>query len=416
MLQNLFVDSSRQKPWRWASLSVTLCVVAMAGTGYSFWRLRSTTAEETPTAVVKPSQIRTVTALGRLEPQGEVIKLSAPTGSSGDRIEQLLVQAGDRVTAGQVIAILDSRDRLQAAYEQAQEAVRVAQARLALTQAGAKQGEITAQRAEIARLEAQRQGDIDAQTATVARFSAELQNAESELNRYQALAQQGAISASTLDSKRLAFATARRSLQEAKAVLARIQSTSPAQLSQARATLQRITEVRPVEVAVDQAEVERAIAAVKQASADLNQAYVRSPIAGEILEIHTRAGEAITSNGIAEIGNTQQMYAIAQVYQSDIQRVKPGQQVRVSSDAIAGDLWGKVKRIDSQVKRQTLVNTDPSTNVDGRVVEVHVALDAVSSRRAAKFTNLQVTVEIEHERPYPTNSAPDTVRLASTET
>jgi multidrug efflux pump subunit AcrA (membrane-fusion protein) len=59
------------------------------------------------------------------------------------------VQEGDRVQVGQIIAILDSRDRLQAAYEQAQEDVRVAQSKLAITQAGAKQGEINAQRAEM---------------------------------------------------------------------------------------------------------------------------------------------------------------------------------------------------------------------------------------------------------------------------
>jgi HlyD family secretion protein len=58
-------------------------------------------------------------------------------------------------------------------------------------------------------------------------------------------------------------------------------------------------------------------------------------------------------------------------------------------------LLGKVERIGSQVKRQTIVNTDPSTNIDARVIEVHVALDAASSQKAAKFTNLQITAEIE---------------------
>jgi HlyD family secretion protein len=164
-------------------------------------------------------------------------------------VEQLLVQEVDRVQTGQVIAILDSRDPLQAAYEQAQADVRVAQARLAITQAGAKQGELQAQRAEIDRLAAQRQGDIQAQSATVARFTAELQNAETEFNRYQSLYQEGAISASDLDRRRLALDTTRKSVEEAKAVLARIQTTSPAQLNQAQANLNRIAEVRPVDVA-----------------------------------------------------------------------------------------------------------------------------------------------------------------------
>jgi HlyD family secretion protein len=62
---------------------------------------------------------KTVVALGRLEPTGEVIKIAA--SSSGSRIAQLRVKQGDTVTKGQIIAILDSRDRLQAELEQAQE-------------------------------------------------------------------------------------------------------------------------------------------------------------------------------------------------------------------------------------------------------------------------------------------------------
>jgi len=394
MRQSLFVGGFTGKPQRWMGVMATVCVVGLAGVGYSVWQSQSSPMASQNT-VVSPSKISTVTALGRLEPQGEVIKLSAPTSGNGNRVDQLLVQAGDRVQAGQVIAILDSQERLQAAYEQAQEEVIVARASLAITQAGAKQGEIDAQRAEIARLAAQRQGDIEAQLATVARLTSELQNAETEFTRYESLYQQGAISNSARDSKRLALDTAQKTVQEAKAVLARIESTSPAQLNQARANLAQIAEVRPVDLQAKQAEVDRAIAALKQAKANLDQAYVKSPIAGEILELHTRPGEVVSSDGIVEIGKTQRMYAIAQVYQSDIKKVKPGQRVSVSSDSIPGELLGTVERIDSQVKRQTIVNTDPSTNVDGRVVEVHVALDPASSRRAAKFTNLQVTVEIE---------------------
>jgi HlyD family secretion protein len=59
-----------------------------------------------------------------------------------------------------------------------------------------KPGEIAAQKAAIARLEAERQGDINAQAATIERFQAEVRNAQAEDERYQQLYQQGAISAS----------------------------------------------------------------------------------------------------------------------------------------------------------------------------------------------------------------------------
>ena len=42
-----------------------------------------------------------------------------------------------------------------------------------------------------------------------------------------------------------------------------------------------------------------------------------------------------------------------------------------------------------------MINTDPSSNIEDRVVEVHVALDPKSSQMAAKFTNLQIQAEID---------------------
>ncbi len=164
-----------------------------------------------------------------------------------------------------------------------------------------------------------------------------MKNAETEYNRYQALFQQGGISASDRDSKRLNLETAQTNLQEAQAVLTRLRSTSPSELSKAKATLNQIAEVRPVDVEADRAEVNRTIAAMNQAKANLEQAYVRSPINGEVLYIHTRSGEVVSSDGIAEIGQVGQMYAIAEVYQSDVNKVRVGQQVRVTSDSIPGN-------------------------------------------------------------------------------
>lgn len=194
---------------------------------------------------------------------------------------------------------------------------------------------------------------------------------------------------------RLTLDTAQKSLQEAQIELNRTRSTLPSELNAARATLNKIAEVRPVDVAYDRAEVDKAIAARDRAKAELEQAYVRSPVNGEVLYIHTRAGEVISSDGIVELGQTRQMEAIAEVYQSDVSKIRNGQKVRVSSDSLSGELSGKVTLIGSQVRRQEIINTDPSTNIDARVVEVHVALDAASSQKAAKFTNLQVKVVIE---------------------
>ncbi|MEH1945406.1 MAG: ABC exporter membrane fusion protein [Nostoc sp.] len=340
-------------------------------------------------------QLTTVTALGRLEPQGKVIKLSAAVSAEGSRVEKLLVKEGDRVKAGQIIAILNSRDRLQAALKEAQEQVKVAQANLNRTKAGAKRGEIAAQKAVIARLEAERQGDINAQAATIERFQAEVRNAQAEDERYQQLYQQGAISASQRDSKRLNLETAQKSLQEAQAQLNRTQSTSQQQVKQATATLDEIAEVRGVDVEAAQAEINRAVAAMNLAKVNLEQAEVRSPQNGQVFEIHTHPGELVSNDGIADIGQTSQMYVIAEVYESDIGKVHSGQQVRIFGDNLPIELQGIVDRKGLQVRRQNVINTDPVSNIDNRVVEVHIRLDETSSQKAATLTNMQVKAVIE---------------------
>jgi HlyD family secretion protein len=448
---------------------ILVIIAALVAAGFSIYTARkiSQKPEVQPAPVAVVPEVTTVTALGRLEPKGEIVKLSAPSSMEGNRVEKLLVKEGDPVKVGQVIAVLDSRDRMQAALQQAQEAVKVAQANLAKVEAGAKTGEIEAQKAEIARvqaqslgderaqtealarleaqwegdkaaqratlarLEAQLEGDKAAQRATINRLEAELGNAQIEFRRYQQLYKQGAIAQSLYDSKRLTVdtitqqltearavlkridattskqiieaksnlqritATGSKQINEARAVLARIQDTGSKQVSAASATLNQIAEVRPVDVAAAKAEIGRALAAQREAKEKLNQAYVNSPQEGVVFKINTRPGELVsTTEGIIDIGQTSQMMAVAEVYQSDVNKVRPGQQVRITSDSIPGELKGRVERIGWQVQRQDIINTDPSSNIDSRIIEVHIQLDQLSSRKAAKLSNLQVKTVI----------------------
>ena len=353
-----------------------------------------TSQTEAPTQVMP--EIKTVTALGRLEPSGEIIQISVSSAAEGNQIDELLVNEGDEIEKGQTIAVLDSRDRLEAALNQAKEQVRVAQANLAQIKAGAKTGEIQAQEAAIARIEAERSNDIMAQEATVSRIEAEVNNAQVEYQRYQTLYRDGAISASERDSKYLALKTAKEQLAEAKANLNRIKSSQQEQLAEAKATLNKIAEVRPVDVEVAAAEVKQAQAAVKTAQAELNKAYIKSPQTGTVIKVLTRPGEVVSSDeGIVRIGQTSQMYAVAEVYESDISKVKVGQPATVTSSAIAEKLTGTVERIGLEVERQEVVNTDPTANIDAKVVEVKVKLDPEFSQKVAGLTNLQVKVKID---------------------
>ena len=391
-------DTKSSKPLgqRLPRLPVLIVGIALILGGITVYRLRQTTVLEAEAPIQVMPEITTVTALGRLEPSGEIIQLSVSSGAEGNRLEELLVQEGDEIKRGDVIAVLDSRDRLEAALNQAQEQVGVAQANLAQVKAGAKTGEIQAQQAAIARIEAERSNNIIAQSAMVSRMEAELRNAEIEYQRYQTLYEDGAVSASEKDSKYLTLATAQEQLAEAKANLKRIESSQQKQITEAKATLDKIAEVRPVDVAVAQAEVRQAQAAVRTAQAELDRAYIKSPQAGKVIKILTRPGEVVSSEeGIVRIGQIEQMYAVAEVYESDITKVQLGQQATVTSSAISGKLTGTVERIGLEVERQEVVNTDPTANIDAKVVEVKVKLDEESSRRVAGLTNLLVNVRID---------------------
>ena len=363
---------------------------------FTLWRSLSSSSQAQPTENAAP-KAKTVTALGYLEPQGKVIKLAAPSSSSGgnSRIEKLLVKQGDTVKAGQVVAILDSRDRLEASLAEAEEQVKVALSNLEVVKSGVKRGEINSQQAAIARIAAQREGDIQAQQATIARLQMEVQNAQTESQRYEMLYTEGATNASLRDSKRLALAVAQRNLQEAQAVINRIQTTRSPELNEAQSTLDRISEVRTVDIFASQAQVDRAIASVQQAKAQLDLAYVRTPQAGVVLEVNTRAGELVSSNGIVEIGQTNKMLAVLEVFEGDIVKVEKGKMVKLFGDSLPKALTGEVIEIGKRVQRQNVVNSDTSANIDARIVEVRVKLDPDSASQVRSLTNLQVTGEIQ---------------------
>ncbi|MFZ4728887.1 MAG: HlyD family efflux transporter periplasmic adaptor subunit [Pseudanabaena sp.] len=363
---------------------------------FTLWRSLSPSSQAQPTENAAP-KAKTVTALGYLEPQGKVIKLAAPSSSSGgnSRVEKLLVKQGDTVKVGQVVAILDSRDRLEASLAEAEEQVKVALSNLEVVKSGAKRGEINSQQAAIARIAAQREGDIQAQQATIARLQVEVQNAQTESQRYEMLYTEGATNASLRDSKRLALAVAQRNLQEAQAVINRIQTTRSPELNEAQSTLDRISEVRTVDIFASQAQVDRAIASVQQAKAQLDLAYVRTPQAGVVIEVNTRAGELVSSNGIVEIGQTNQMLAVLEVFEGDIVKVENGKMVKLFGDSLPKALTGEVIEIGKRVQRQNVVNSDTSANIDARIVEVRVKLDPDSASQVRSLTNLQVTGEIQ---------------------
>lgn len=378
------------------SFFVGIIVTATTLTGTVFiwngYRKQTNNVAQIATVEVKPQK---VTALGRLEPASEVINLFPTLELDGDRISQLLIKQGDSVAAGQIVAILASEDRLQAALAEARQEVIVARNKLAQVKAGAKNGEIAAQKAQISNLEAELQGQIATNKATIDRWQSEVRTAQAEYDRYQSLHDDGAISASQRDNKRLIWETTQAQLEEAVATQNRSTKTLEAQIASAKATLNQIAEVRPVDIATAQAELDRAIAAVQRAETELAQAYIRSSIAGQILKIHTYPGEKINEEyGIAEIGQTEQMVAVAEVYQTDINRIRISQKAFITSNVFADRLQGRVEEIDLQVSQQKVFSNQPGENLDRRIVEVKIYLTPEASKKVAGMTNLQVQTAI----------------------
>ncbi len=379
---------------RW-TLALIVAATAITGTTvfYGISQLRPTSKPSEP-ALAAPT-IRQVTALGRLEPATEVIKVSVPATLSNDRVAKLLVQRGDRVEAGQVIVIMDSRERLQNALLEELAQVKVLQAERAKVKAGAKSGEIAAAEAEIVRLQEELKGEIRTRKATIARWQAEARTANGDYNRYLSLYKEGAIAASELDQKRLALETAQAQLNEVRAKLDQSADTLQEQIKQARATLDKIAEVRPVDVQVAQAEVDKAIVAVKKAKADLAEAYIRAPSSGRILDIYAKPGEVVDEKGIASLGQTSQMQVVAEVYQTDIAKVREGQQAILTSESFPDQLRGTVHLIGLQVIKQEVTSGEPGENLDRKVIEVRIRLNPRDSQRVANLTNLQVQVAIQ---------------------
>jgi HlyD family secretion protein len=185
---------------------------------------------------------------------------------------------------------------------------------------------------------------VVADEAAVAKARAALKNAEADLGRLRPLIAQKIVSQETLDTAQMHVDTARADLAAAQSVL--------------------------------------------------DQDVVRAPVAGQIVTVYARSGERVGPNGLAELAETDQMFAVAEVYETDVGRVKPGQRATVRSDAFGGsELTGRVDRVGLKVGKQDLLDTDPVARTDARVVEVRVRLD--DAARAAALSNLQVEVAIE---------------------
>lgn len=301
-----------------------------------------------------------VAGLGRLIPRGDVVTIALPFGAGDARISEVLVGAGDLVRKGDTIAVLDSLGQLEALVETAQANVAVHQATLDQTR--------DTVRASIAEAE-----------ASLQRSRAALDVARQDFERTRSLADRGVSSQAALDQALSVKLQAEREVERAVATLSRFTSDGiDAQ----------------VDVVVAARNLAAAEAELRKVRSDLAKAMVIAPMDGTILDVHVNAGEKPGGDGVADIGDIENMTAEVEVFQSQIGQVEIGQKVEIVADALQQKLTGVVSEIGLEVGRQTVTADDPAANTDARVVDVIVRLTPESSRIAARFTNLAVVARI----------------------
>lgn len=187
---------------------IAVLLALMGTTSYYVYRFGfRSKGDKSEIVETKTVETATVSALGHLSPEGDIVNLSAPIAANGAsaRLARLGVDEGDLVAAGDLVAVLDSAQSLSAVVSQAEERVEIAIAQLEQVQAGAKSGAIEAQGAEVAMTESELAGQLDMQESLLTRLAVETETAEVEYERYRRLFEQGAIAHSELDQKRLAW-------------------------------------------------------------------------------------------------------------------------------------------------------------------------------------------------------------------
>lgn len=280
-----------------------------------------------------------IIARGHIEPQGRVIAVNGPpeSGSTVALVSKLLVEQGNKVEAGQVVAILNGFDVSKTEYEVAQANLNLAKLQYEAVQAGIG-----------------KPGDIAAQRNVVAARRAQLARLEKEWDRASELVRQNFSSVQDLDMKRAQLLQGREDVQ------------------QAENALKALTEVRDVDEKVSAGQVAVSQANVDRAKALMERLQIRAPVTGTVLSIQARTGEAIQMEGILRLADLSRLIAVAEVDQAQIGLISGGMSAAVEGPMLAQPIPAKVTWIANEVFRQKRPSSDILTGRDAKIVEVEL--------------------------------------------
>ena len=327
-------------------------------------------------------------ALGRLEPDLGVIDLSAAAGEQ--RIRSVLVREGETVTKDQPLVELVGYEAQKAAVTWLEQQVKTARNR---TEQERSLRQVLMEEAKVRQAQTRTRDEEALKTLaySVTSLTAELAFRKREVERTQALNTKEMVSVQNYDEAKLELAKAQEALNTAKAdlegqkVMTRLDQTA-ARAEQATILAQSLT--REMDIGLENLEQELAFARKKLATY-----VIPSPVDGEILTILSRGGEVQGERPILKLADTATMVAVAQVYETDLSKVRQGQKAVITSPAIQTKLTGKVTYISRLIFKRTIKDIDPYQPEDYRVAEVRILLD--DPRTAARYIHLQVDVALE---------------------
>jgi HlyD family secretion protein len=357
--------------WRGMTVGIVIGVVMTIG-GMGLASRQSTPTAQTPPANLANSQPAGQTVTVATVEMASVAQTLDATGTvaahdmlpvlpkaAGLQIKQVLVDEGEFVEAGQIMAILDD-SVLQTQIQQANAQVEAARSVVGQRQAALQQAQAALQQAQAAKAEAQ--ANFVQTEATLAQRRAEEAQAQREQQRYQDLAQEGAISRQDSETRTTTAQTAQEAVRVAQANIQSAQakiSSAEANFSSAQAN------VTSAQAMVDSAEadVRNQVARVEQLQTQLEQTFVRAPSSGIVAERVARVGDV--SNG------TQKLFSIirasrlelqAKVPETQLPQIKMGAAAKITSDADSRiQLEGTVREIAPMVdekNRQATVKID----------------------------------------------------------
>lgn len=253
------------------------------------------------------------------------------TSMVSGQVAQVVVKDTQTVHRGDVLVRIDDRD---AKIALAQAEAELAKAKRQYKQTAANSSSLNSQVVV-------RADEINSAKAQVAQAQADYDKAALELNRRAQLAASGAVSKEELTKAQSAVETAKAGLELAKAGLAQASSSRKAAestLAANEALIQGVSETSTPDVQVAQAHVE-------QAQLDLERTVIRAPVDGVVTRRNIQVGQRVApGTSLMMIVPLNDLYVDANFKESQLKKVRPGQEVTLTSDLYGDDVeyHGKV--------------------------------------------------------------------------